>query len=204
LNVLLPSFLKQIGLFLVVIYCLLGSGLSLFSQEIIMVMTAEPFWNSYKVMPFIAFNFVATGIYYLLVNILFYVTSATKYIAISTGLSAISNILLNWLLIPKYGIAGAAIATLFSQIISTIFTGIVGNKYEKVSWNYLKFIFLFFVSISTCSIFIYYINLVNMQMIVLKILVVLILFIMLNFIAWNEPLYLARHGMFFIKKMRII
>lgn len=195
--------LKEIGLILVTIYCLLGSAVSLFSKEILMLMTAESFWEGYKVMPLIAFNFVATGIYYLLVNILFYVKSATKFIAIGTGLSTIINILFNWLLIPKYGLIGAAIATLISQILATIFIGLIGKKYEKIMWHYVKFALIFTVSliISTAFAFFDYLNL--WQIFGIKLLVLATLFLILNTINWNQPDYLARYGIIFIKKRLI-
>lgn len=44
-----------------------------------------------------------------------------KYSTINTVVGAIVNVLLNFLLIPKYGIYGAAIATVFAQSVSSYF-----------------------------------------------------------------------------------
>ena len=44
-----------------------------------------------------------------------------RYSLIYLTIGAISNILLNLLFIPRYGINGAAYATLFSQILSSYF-----------------------------------------------------------------------------------
>jgi O-antigen/teichoic acid export membrane protein len=50
-----------------------------------------------------------------------------KKMAVYIGIASIGNILLNYLLIPKYGIAGAAIATLLVQIV-----------YYGQTWNMIK------------------------------------------------------------------
>ncbi|MBV6624169.1 MAG: flippase [Rivularia sp. (in: Bacteria)] len=191
--------LKEIGLLLVVIYCLLGSAVSLFSKEVIIVFTSKAFWESYKVIPIISFNFVANGIYYLLVNILFYVKSATKFIAIATVLGAALNVLLNWLLIPEYGLIGAALATLISQIIGTIFVGFIGKQYEKVNWEYSKFIVLFIVSGVISLLFIWISFLSWWQLLSIKFFSFISLIFILSFISWNQPLYLFWYG----KKMLI-
>lgn len=47
------------------------------------------------------------------------------------ALGAIGNVVLNYLLIPKYGIEGSAIATLGAQILST---GFVWIKMKKINY----------------------------------------------------------------------
>ena len=51
---------------------------------------------------------------------------------ISTSIGAISNIILNFFMIPRFGIIGAAIATIISQIMSGLFVPI----FYKVDPNY--------------------------------------------------------------------
>ena len=138
--------LKNIVLFLVVMYCLLGTVISLFSKEAIFILTTEAFYKSYVIVPFLAFYFVLGGIYYILVNILFFVKRATKFVAIGTGIGAVSNIFLSWLLIPRYGLFGAAAATMLAQVIGTLFIGFIGRTFEIIRWEYRKFVFIFILS----------------------------------------------------------
>jgi len=61
-----------------------------------------------------------------------------KYFTINTSLGAVTNVFLNFLLIPKYGIYGAAIATVLSYAISAYFMNFVfkitrGNFYRMTS-----------------------------------------------------------------------
>ena len=48
------------------------------------------------------------------------------------------NIILNFMLIPKYGVQGAAIATLFSQIIAAYIFDLFNQKTKKVFWMKTK------------------------------------------------------------------
>jgi O-antigen/teichoic acid export membrane protein len=54
-----------------------------------------------------------------------------KYSAINTSVGAVANVLLNLLLIPKYGIYGAAIATVLSYSIAAYFMNILFQDTRK-------------------------------------------------------------------------
>jgi O-antigen/teichoic acid export membrane protein len=186
--------LKNVVLFLVVMYCLLGTVISLFSKEALFILTTEAFYKSYIIVPFLAFYFVLGGIYYILVNILFFVKRATKFVAIGTGIGAVSNILLSWLLIPRYGLLGAAAATMFAQVIGTLFIGFIGRQFEIIHWEYRKFISIFILSAMFSFSFIVLKDLSQWSFIGIKTLAFLALFLLLNFIAWSDPFFLITHG----------
>ena len=58
-----------------------------------------------------------------------------KKLTINTLIGAIANIFLNFLLIPKYGISGAAISTILSQAISVYFMNLAFNSTRE---NFLR------------------------------------------------------------------
>jgi O-antigen/teichoic acid export membrane protein len=186
--------LKNIVLFLVVMYCLLGTVISLFSKEAIFILTTEAFYKSYVIVPFLAFYFVLGGIYYILVNILFFVKRATKFVAIGTGLGAVANILLSWVLIPRYGLFGAAAATMLAQVIGTLFIGFIGRTFEVIRWEYKKFVLIFILSAMFSFVFITLKNLDPLSLIGIKTFGFGGLFFVLNFIAWGNPFFLITHG----------
>jgi len=64
---------------------------------------------------------VASGRWFLVENL-------QRLLIIRTMLGAIINILLNWILIPKMGVIGAAWATLISQAIANVFANLVDHK----------------------------------------------------------------------------
>ena len=77
-----------------------------------------------------AFN----GIYRMLVNYLIYIKK-TKLIAFNTVLSAISNLVLNYYFISKFGVIGAAFATTVSFALLFLLTLRSVTKYFKLPWS---------------------------------------------------------------------
>lgn len=92
-------------------------GFILLTPEVFRIYAAEPFWDGITYIPVIA-----VGIYFILlynfpVNFEFY-HRKTSIIAIVTTCAALANVGLNFVLIPRYGALGAAIATLLSYMLS--------------------------------------------------------------------------------------
>ncbi|MFM7794413.1 MAG: polysaccharide biosynthesis C-terminal domain-containing protein, partial [Microcystis panniformis] len=54
------------------------------------------------------------------VGILLYMTRHTKLISATTAFAALLNVCLNWLLIPKWGVNGAAAATTIAMIAGSV------------------------------------------------------------------------------------
>ena len=85
------------------------------------------------------------------------VLKKTKLILFNTVIMAVGNIILNILLIPKYGILGAAIATASIFVIRFILVTIESIWITKIvpfSFNYIKLLF----SIGVSSVLIFYIS----------------------------------------------
>jgi O-antigen/teichoic acid export membrane protein len=194
--------LKDICLLIIVLYCLIGTAISLFSKEIIMLFTTKAFYESYSIVPFVAFGFVLEGIYYILVNILFFVKHATKFVAIGTFLGALTNILIGWWLIPHLGIMGAALAALSAQGAIVLLTGIIGYSYDEIRWNYGKIIALVLLSFLCSIVFIVFDDLNFWTAIGLKMLVLFLVFMSVNYVAWGNGFYLLEQGYHLIRKIR--
>jgi O-antigen/teichoic acid export membrane protein len=60
---------------------------------------------------------------------------------ITQGFGALTNIILNFILIPQYGVYGAAIATLISYAVTSYFILIFYAKTRKMFWMMTKAIF---------------------------------------------------------------
>jgi len=66
----------------------------------------------------------------------------TKFSFLRTALGMISNVVLNFIFIPMYGITGSAIATLISYSVATFSIGISKRTYKQ-TWMMVKSIFFF-------------------------------------------------------------
>lgn len=113
------SRFKKLYLLMFVTPLLLSIIISFFSKEIIQVIFGASFANAASILTLYVWAgipvFISTtfGQYLVLEN-------ATKIVFIITACGAISNILLNLLLIPAFGISGAAYATLISYSIIVV------------------------------------------------------------------------------------
>ena len=129
---------------LIIVYCLLALGVSFFSKEVISIVSPESYHSSWKVVPFIAFAFVYHGVYYFFAGALFYDIKGkgNRIIPIATISTAIFNVVLNFSLIPLFGILGAAIATLLSKLFLSVSLSFLYKKFVPIRYH-LKFLLFF-------------------------------------------------------------
>ena len=132
----------------VVFYAFLALVISFFGKEILSVMVTQNFREGWIVIPYISFSFVFAGIQYFFYYPVEYSLKGVKYLNIPTFLSAGINVFLNFLLIPRYGITGAAVTTLFAHIVSTSVTLLISTKFVYIPYRWVKMYlvtFLFFI-----------------------------------------------------------
>ncbi len=86
---------------------LLAAGLTAVADDAVRLMTTPDFYGAAKVVPWIAAGVVFQGIY-LLTSIGLNITKQTKYYPIATGAAAVASVGANLVLIPRFGVMGAA------------------------------------------------------------------------------------------------
>jgi len=116
----------------------------------------KAYWAGLSIVPVILFAYLLNGMY---VNFMagIYLEKKTKYLPLITGLGAVSNIIANFILIPKFSYMGAAIATLISYLIMMLGIYYVSNKYYKINYEYKK-IGLIFLSLAITTALYYFIT----------------------------------------------
>ncbi|WP_214766980.1 MULTISPECIES: oligosaccharide flippase family protein [unclassified Exiguobacterium] len=115
------------------------------SPEIVQLMGNEIYEKSKNFVPWLIASYFLVFLYSFPVNVEF-LKKNTKLIPIGTLLAGISNYFLNLIMIPTYGIMGAAIATLFSYMLLFVFHYILVKviyKYNDVHIGLLGGSFLF-------------------------------------------------------------
>ena len=129
--------------YFIVIAMFVALALSILSKEVLMVMATPPFYGAYRVVPLIALSYVLYGCF-MCVNAGMYLEKKTKYIPFIVGGGAALNLGLNYLLIPTYGMMGAAIATVSSYLVLLIVAFFVSRRFYPVSyeWSRIGRIFL--------------------------------------------------------------
>jgi len=103
-------------------------GLIVIGPELISLFVGEAFREgALQVFPWIAVSAAMVGIKSFYFDIVFHLTKASKGLILTNGAAAIINIVLNIVLIPAYGIKGAAIATLIAFFCAAILSYLIGR-----------------------------------------------------------------------------
>jgi len=109
------------------IVMLVAVFLIFFAKEIIVILVDKNYYEALGIIPIIIISYFFFFLYTMYVNYAFY-EKKTKSIAAITIIAGSLNILLNYLLIPKYGYISAAWTTLISYIALFIL------HYVNVKW----------------------------------------------------------------------
>ena len=109
--------------------------LSFFAKEILMVFTTQAYVEAYRVVPFIALGIVAYiigGYFTIGIGI------AKKNIHRAWGamIAGLINLGLNYVLIPYFGIIGAAIATVISFLVLGVILMYISQRYYRVEYRF--------------------------------------------------------------------
>jgi O-antigen/teichoic acid export membrane protein len=140
-------FFAKVLTYFVFTLVIAGLSLSLFSKEIVIFFSKrEEYWSAYQIIPLMSLAFVLQGIQYVFSLGLHYVKK-TKYNAFIVLSIAILNIGLNFLLIPRYKIMGAAITTVISWILMSIFFYYFAQREYHIRYEIFKIILLISIGI---------------------------------------------------------
>lgn len=121
-------------------------AIAVFAKEIIRVLTTPGYYTASLVIPVVALSYFFHALYKISTRILVYAKQTTK-LSLCTLASAIINIVLNVLWIPRYGIMGAAWATLVSFAFLFLVTFLLSDKYYRVPFEYTKMGLVFILAL---------------------------------------------------------
>lgn len=129
--------IKKLMYFLITLYCIIAFSFSLYAQEIIQLMTAPSYHSVWVYVPFICFVNVFQGIYYIYSNFLF--LDRTKYVFYCTLSSAVLIVVLNFILIPRFGVLGTVISAAAAIIVrSFVCMGLASKSPKFIRIDYFK------------------------------------------------------------------
>ena len=124
------GYLKYSIKYLMMIAIPSAFGLSILAKPLLNVLTTPQFISGSVVVPFVAFGAVIYSFFQVCLCII-QLVGKTEITVRLLGIAAVLNIALNFLLIPKIGIIGAAIATFIAYAVLGILTLIVTRRYMK-------------------------------------------------------------------------
>jgi O-antigen/teichoic acid export membrane protein len=110
----------------VLILALLTAGLTACARDVIALATTPTFHQAARVVPWIALGVAFQGVY-LLTSIGLNITKHTEYYPMATGIAAATSVAANLVLVPSFGIVGAAWANMLAYAVLAV-----------VSWRFSR------------------------------------------------------------------
>lgn len=106
-------------------------AVSLLARDLVRILTTERYWTACRIVPLIALAHIVHVFYYHFTIPITY-SKRTKYYAYLNVSIGIANLLLNFLLIPRYGAWGAGAATLVTYLGRSAFVYLLASRLDKV------------------------------------------------------------------------
>jgi len=116
-----------------VIILFLAISLSIIAPSFLNIFIGKEFNQSSIYVTWIAIGYAFHGMYFMVVNFIFYVNK-NYLLTLVTFLSAVLNIILNYILIGRYGAIGAAQATTIVYGVQFLSVWFLSNKTYRMPW----------------------------------------------------------------------
>lgn len=121
--------------------------IAIYSKGIIHVFARDKsYWDASMIVPIAVFAIAVKGIFPV-IRMGMQIRMKTSYIAFIIASGALVNIGLNFILIPYYGMMGAAVATLFSFIFIVVVGYYYSNKFYPVIFEWFRILKIIIVTL---------------------------------------------------------
>ncbi len=112
--------------------------LSFFSHELLVIFTTPEYYKAEEVIPIIAFATMFISLYIFAPGLS--LVKKTKILTVINVSSGVLNLILNYFLIPIWGILGASLSTLISGIFMFSVNMIFSQKYYNIPFNWKRIV----------------------------------------------------------------
>lgn len=164
-----------IVIIIIVVFCI-----TFFAKEFLQLFFKPAYFESYKIVYLISLAYLISQVAGLF-NLSIYQKKKTVVVMFIVLGSAAINILLNFLLIPVYGIYGAAYATILSFLVFALVKFVFAKKYYyiKTNWGWL---FIILAGLIGTEVLFSLISLQPIYMLILKsVIILMVLFFMYHY-----------------------
>jgi len=114
-----------------------GLVISVATKDVIRIMSEEAYWDAYLVVPIIVLAYIVSS-FQMHFNVGIMFKKKTKYLMYINFVTGGINILLNFIMISRWGMWGAAWATLICFVIKVALIYVVGNRLVKIAIEWVR------------------------------------------------------------------
>ena len=119
------------------LFTLMGLGLSLFAPQALVLFTTPAYYGAGRVVFLIVVSYLLSEVYYFS-GIAFSLSGKTGYASLVAVIAAVANLALNFVLIPGYGIMGAAVATVLSYALLPLLALPLAQRIYPVPYEWIR------------------------------------------------------------------
>ena len=179
-----PSDISKIFNIFVVFSLTVVAGAILFSKELVILFTTEAYYSSADVIAILVMAVFFSNMYIFTPGIS--IAKKTKIIFLISIIAAIINTILNYTLIPLFGIGGAAFATLISSIITFSLYAFFSLRYYSISYNVKTTLLSFIIMLVSSYGIIIIFNEIQLITIIIKSVFLLLVFTSTSFLLLEK------------------
>lgn len=128
LRIIQLTYAYQVGLLL------MAAVFSALSPLVVKVLLSEEYAGVTALIPYISFGVAFQGMYYMVCNYYYY-HHKTHLLALVFGVTAVCNLVLLYLFVGRFGLAGAAMATMISYLICYVLSFLGCLKFSGMPWS---------------------------------------------------------------------
>lgn len=162
----------------IIILIMVTFMIALFSKEAIYMLLDHKYFEAYKIVPIITFAYLISQVSNLF-NLMIYQEKKVTRLMLIGVIGAAINILLNFILVPKFGAYGAAYATVFSFIWVSVLSFLYAKKCYFVPINWKQISVIFIPLFLTVFLFVFIVNINIYLSLTIKILICVLIGLLL-------------------------
>jgi O-antigen/teichoic acid export membrane protein len=143
-------------------------AVSLFAGDLIhfkignITFLAKDYWSGIVIIPYILMAYFFFGLYTNL-NIASYFENKISYLIISSCAGFVSNLIFNLVLIPRYNITGAALATMLSYFIMFVVLYYLSQKVYHIPYDIFRSVLIVIIALVLYFLNLYLTDLINVN-----------------------------------------
>jgi O-antigen/teichoic acid export membrane protein len=130
-----PATFSKVTTYTVAALIWMVAGLSAVAHDLVRLMTKPSFYEAASVIPWVALGVLMQGIY-LLTSIGLNITKQGAYYPLSTGIAAATSLAANLLLIPRFGVVGAAWSNALSYGVLAAVAMRFSQRFYPIQYEY--------------------------------------------------------------------
>lgn len=132
---------SQFATYFLLVGCMMSLAIICVSDHLIRIIGPEEYWAAYIVVPLLVTGILIHG-FQRTVNLGLFVKNKTKYAPLIVIAGALSNIVFNAMLIPTFGMVGAATGTLLSYCVMLGMTHCINQRIYPIPYDYKRLLHL--------------------------------------------------------------